>query len=301
MNTAPVNRHTQFRVGRSLLKSKEWTVRQASRADEASLWRLIKGSKRAALRFGDKDLGNRLTAEPFLLGEREGRLRGFLGCSARRYPHAAIAAAGLEDECPILLLLDILLPRCLEHLSARNHASLSYVGSAAWLAESLQERGFRLIDHIVAYETTDFSVPLVGNPRVTIRPVQLADFEALVDLDALDFHPIWRNSHDTFHTWQQTLPYFVVSSLGDRPVGYCTCTLPTPGHGHLIRMAVHPDWQGHGVGSRLMAEAIRYFRQAGTQRVTLNTQEGNRRAQWLYSQFGFRLTGREAVALWKEL
>jgi ribosomal protein S18 acetylase RimI-like enzyme len=186
-------------------------------------------------------------------------------------------------------------------LRAGGSVSLSYVGPATWLAEPLQDRRFRLLDHSVAYETTDLTVQHPGNPAVEVRPAQPADFESLVELDELDFHPVWRNSLETFRKWRQMLPYFVVAGLGENLVGYCTCSLLSPGHGHLARMAVHPHWQGLGIGTRLLAEAGRFFREAGAHRVTLNTQEGNQRAQWLYRQTGFRLVGREAVALWRDL
>jgi ribosomal protein S18 acetylase RimI-like enzyme len=119
-------------------------------------------------------------------------------------------------------------------------------------------------------------------------------------MDALGFHPLWRNSRETFEQWQQTLPYFAVAVVGNCPVGYCYCSVDS-GHGHLVRMAVHPTWQGQGIGIRLLAEALRFFQDAGARRITLNTQEENQRAQWLYRGCGFRLVGREAVALWMDL
>jgi ribosomal-protein-alanine N-acetyltransferase len=300
-SSAQDNRQTVCRIGHRVTETEGWTARQATGADESTLRRLIRESERVALRFSDKDLGSHLTSEPFLLAVQAGKLRGFLACSARRHPHAALVAAGLDDECSIAPWLDRLLPSCLTHLRTGGFISVSFVGSAAWLTEPLQDRRFRLLDHIVAYETTDLSVPHPGNPAVDIRAALTKDFEALVDLDALDFHPIWRNSQETFRRWQLLLPYFVVAEFGDNLVGYCSCALVDPGHGHLVRMAVHPTWQGLGIGARLLAEAVRYFGQAGARHITLNTQEGNQRAQQLYRQFGFRLIGREAVALWREL
>jgi ribosomal protein S18 acetylase RimI-like enzyme len=251
---------------------------------------------------GDNDnLAGSLTEEPFLLVEEQGRLRGFLACRAPRPPHARLAAAGLADDVSISSWLDRVLPQCLSHLRDRELTALSYVGPATWLPGSLLERGFRLLSQIVTYEKDDLSIPHVGNLAVDVRPAEPNDYPALVALDALSFHALWRNSLETLTQWQETLPYFVVALLGDSPVGYCYCSVEKSGHGHLVRMAVHPTWQGHGIGTRLVAEALREFRQAGAQRVTLNTQEENKRAQWLYRRFGFQLVGQEAVALWKDL
>jgi ribosomal-protein-alanine N-acetyltransferase len=93
----------------------------------------------------------------------------------------------------------------------------------------------------------------------------------------------------------------VVAVAAQEPVGYCYCSVEEGEHGHLIRMAVHPTWQGRGIGTRLLSEALLFFRQAGVRHVTLNTQEENEGAQRLYCKFGVRLVGWEAVALWMDL
>jgi ribosomal-protein-alanine N-acetyltransferase len=277
-----------------------WTVRQATAADERRLRRLIAGAKRAVLRFREESLRDYLPREPFLLAEEAGKLRGFLAFLLRRPRRAALVAAGLADDWAVSLWLDRLLPCCVTHLQAHGALSLSYVGAATWLTEPLQERGFQLVSCIVTYEKTGWAIPAVGNQMVKVRSLQPADLPALVALDALAFHPLWRNSVGSLKQWQDSLPFFVVAMLGEQVVGYCYCSVERT-HGHLIRVAVHPDWQGRGIGTRLMAEAMRFFRKTGAQLITLNTQKENERAQWLYSKFGFRLIGQEAVALWKDL
>ena len=277
-----------------------WTVRQATLADEGQLRKLIERAERVVLRFHAEDVANYLTREPFLLAEEPDRLRGFLAFFMLQPPQATLAAAGLADDWAISPWLDRLLPRCVARLRARSATALSYLGTAAWLTEPLQERGFRLVSHVVAYEKTGWAIPDEGNQAVSVRPVQPTDFSVLVTLDALVFHPLWRNSIDTLKRWKETSPYFVVAVTGEEPVGYGYCSLKR-GHGHLIRVAVHPAWQGQGIGARLLAEAMHFFRQAGARLVTLNTQEENEQAQRLYRKFGFRLMGREAVALWRDL
>jgi len=277
-----------------------WTVRQTTPADEDRLSRLIKQSERVVLRFQADDLASYLTQEPFLLAEEAGRLRGFLAFFMRWFPRAIVAAAGLADDWAISPWLDRLLPRCVAHLRDHGARSLSYFGAAVWLTGPLQERGFQLVSHVVAYEKTGWTMPGMGSQAVRVRPVKPTDFSALVALDALVFHPLWRNSTEALNRWKETLPYFVVVMMGEEPVGYCYCSVERE-HGHLIRMAVHPAWQGRGIGTRLLAEAMHFFRQAGARLITLNTQEENEQAQRLYRQFGFRLMGREAVALWMGL
>lgn len=277
-----------------------WTVRQAAPGDEAQLRRLIAQAERVILRFHTDNLANYMTREPFLLTEEAGRLRGFLACFMSRPPRATLAAGGLADDWAIAPWLDRLLPRCVAHLRTYGATALSYVGSAAWLLGALQGQGFHLISHVITYEKSGWRTSPEGNQAVDVRPVQPADFAALVALDELNFHPLWRNSVATLRRWRETLPYFVVALAGEGLVGYCYCSIEGK-HGHLIRMAVHPDWQGQGIGTRLLAEAGQFFRGVGVRLVTLNTQEENKRAQRLYREFGFRLIGREATALWMDL
>jgi ribosomal protein S18 acetylase RimI-like enzyme len=278
-----------------------WAVRQASQADQERLNRFIQRVSRLALRFSAEHLGEYLTREPFLLAERAGRLQGFLSFLLRLPPQAALVAAGLADGVPTDVWLDRLLPLCVRHLRPLGATALSYTGSAVWLADALQERGFQLISHIITFEKTDLSVAHAGNQGALIRPVERGDFPALVAVDAPIFHPRWRNSVETLQRWAEILPYFVVAEAGGSMVGYCYCSIDEGGQGYLIRVAVHPESQGQGIGTRLLAEATGYFQQAGARSIILNTQEENETAQRLYRRLGFRRLGREAMALWMEL
>jgi ribosomal protein S18 acetylase RimI-like enzyme len=278
-----------------------WSVRQASLADEGQIRWLVENAQRVALRFSAADLGKVLPQGLFLAAVESGRLQGFLGWLVRQPEQGSLVAAGLADEVDASLWLDHLLSPSIARLCEDGATALSYTGSAEWLLSALQDWDFSLISHIVRLEKTGWSIPDAGNQEVMVRPVEPSDFKTLVDLDVLGFHRRWRNSLESLRQWRESLPYFVVAAAGQRAVGYCYCATGEPGHGHLIRMAVHPGWQGRGIGSRLMAEAIRYFQQAGARHIALNTQEENDRARRLYQRFGFRPVGREATALWREL
>lgn len=49
------------------------------------------------------------------------------------------------------------------------------------------------------------------------------------------------------------------------------------------------DYAGHGLGNRLMTEAMNFCRDKGFQRVYLNTIAGLHAARCLYDKFGFKL------------
>ena len=146
----------------------------------------------------------------------------------------------------------------------------------------------------------DLSIPTLGNQQVHVRPAHSGDVPALVALDEAAFDPLWRNAPQTFVHALDNLPYFVVAELAGQTVGYLFSSLQGD-TGHLIRVAVHSDYQGRGIGARLLTEAIQFFRAKKMKAVTLNTQKDNIVSQRLYRHFGFQPMGEEALVLKHDL
>jgi ribosomal protein S18 acetylase RimI-like enzyme len=69
-------------------------------------------------------------------------------------------------------------------------------------------------------------------------------------------------------------------------------------HAHIEVVAVDPSFRGQGIGRMLMAEAERWARSRGYDRVTLNVFAANVRAKGLYERLGFEA---ETVHYLKEL
>jgi L-phenylalanine/L-methionine N-acetyltransferase len=63
-------------------------------------------------------------------------------------------------------------------------------------------------------------------------------------------------------------------------------------HVSSLGMSVDREWRGQGVGSALLAEAFRWARWAGVEKVTLTVYPENERALALYRKFGFSEEGR---------
>jgi ribosomal-protein-alanine N-acetyltransferase len=77
---------------------------------------------------------------------------------------------------------------------------------------------------------------------------------------------------------------------------------------HVTTVAVVPEQQGRGLGTRLMAEAVRIARAEGARHISLEVAAHNERAQALYRRFGFvpvgvrknyyALTHEDAIVMW---
>jgi L-phenylalanine/L-methionine N-acetyltransferase len=90
----------------------------------------------------------------------------------------------------------------------------------------------------------------------------------------------------------------LVAVADDRIIGSLSIareTGPITRHVSSLGMSVDREWRGRGIGSALLAEAFRWARWAGVEKVTLTVYPGNERALALYRKFGFdeegRLTG----------
>jgi ribosomal protein S18 acetylase RimI-like enzyme len=83
---------------------------------------------------------------------------------------------------------------------------------------------------------------------------------------------------------------------GGRVVGTVSVRRIHPyGHGWLIsNVAVHPDWQGRGIGRALMVNSLDYARDYGGAWAVLQVRDRNAVARRLYESLGFRAIGKVA-------
>ncbi len=129
-----------------------------------------------------------------------------------------------------------------------------------------------------------------------IRDVTQADMDAIEEVDAAAFLPLWQ--YDRFMlqaAGSQAMSFTLLDDRGD-VLGYQISTRHRHG-GHLARIAVLPSAQGRGLGEGLAREALNSFQARGVRLVTVNTQVDNHRSLRLYGHLGFELFGRD-VPVW---
>ena len=185
--------------------------------------------------------------------------------------------------------LDALLPALERACRARGAPNLYYSGGdldSDWLREPLQARRFELVSVLRSYDKAGFAVPSTGNQEVRVRPFTRADVAGVVAVEREAFDSLWQHDAASFLDVAAHYPYFVVAEDASGIAGYQFNTLDA-GLGYLVRIAVHPRVAGQGVGTRLMAEAVRYFERCGVRKILLNSEEQNTRAHALYERFGF--------------
>ena len=134
--------------------------------------------------------------------------------------------------------------------------------------------------------------------RVSIRPAERADLLEVLRIEQISFPQPW--PYAAFENFLGE-PGFLVAVGDGRPGdgadagadevrGFVVAdVVPELGRrvGHVKDLAVHPEWRGRGIGSRLLERAIAVVVGAGAVRARLEVRVGNRPARELYRQFGF--------------
>lgn len=95
------------------------------------------------------------------------------------------------------------------------------------------------------------------------------------------------------HSWTKEQAS-IVAVQDDRVIGHLSVSReesPVTRHVASIGMAVASDWRGKGVGSALMAEAVRWAREMSIEKLALSVYPDNDPALALYRKFGFQEEG----------
>lgn len=153
-----------------------------------------------------------------------------------------------------------------------------------------RELGFKPIERVIFYELRRLDHHYDVRP-VDIVPYRHDKFDELLALDNQAFPWLWWNSPEEFESYL-ALPnvQLYLAQDAEKLVGYFSCSL-YHGWGHLDRLAVAPDVQGKGFGAAQLAAAVYLLRRHDMRRMTLTTQEDNKRSRRLYESFGFEHPG----------
>lgn len=131
-----------------------------------------------------------------------------------------------------------------------------------------------------------------NNPSINIRTMKLEDLREIHKIDSAAFTQIWRYTLDTLEQALNLALFATVVQIQNRLVGYQISTI-SPIGGHLARLAVHPEYQGKGIGHSILQDLLHRFYRRGTRTITVNTQDDNAPSISLYKKAGFRPTGEE--------
>lgn len=297
-------------------------IRVATRADAGEITRLLETAVYRHLHSdwylpGDwlgspgfvllpKPIISPLTRAARFIGARQPAL-ACLAAGADVAPVAWVRVAALSMELPASGdILAAMMAPVAAYLRRRGLAQLAWLLAEAWPASWLEQMGFFIANEIETYIKEDTAVPPApAAPHLTIRPATAADMETLAELETAAFAPLWRHSaHALQLAFQRALSFDVaVAETGTTsatPVAFQLSSRTGAG-AHLVRLTVHPAYQGRGIGAALLAHTLAGYHQRGLTAVSLNTQLDNLPSQKLYRHFGFQASGYRLPVWIKEL
>jgi ribosomal-protein-alanine N-acetyltransferase len=276
-------------------------VRAALPEDGADLTRLLRIARFHHQHADWQPPGHWLGQPGALLWQRNGQADAFLAATCDPPPVAWLRTFAIARGAPHAVLAT-LLEAALPHLMPAGATHLACITPERWLQEALRGNGFAQSAEIEVWIKRDMEIPPLSPSAVTVRPVESTDYPLLAALEQRAFaDPLWWHSADQLRQATPHARSFTVAVLDGQPVGF-QYSQGTEGHalqsgGHLVRITVDPAWQGHGIASTLLADAIETLRRAGIRQMTLNTQADNPAAHRLYARFGFRPTSAR-FAVW---
>lgn len=136
---------------------------------------------------------------------------------------------------------------------------------------------------------------------IELRFSRFSDAEDIMELDKL----VWDESTTPGQIKWSSRSHFLqtcppgsqlVAALNGVVCGYLGFAPPTPlpsnKHVYEINIAIHPNFQGYGVGVQLITELKELARQQGVRKLSLRVLSTNKRAISFYKRCGFIEQGR---------
>ncbi len=269
-------------------KQDQLTIKNVDDGDRQSVAHLIHAQANVHRHLGWRPPLDWLGKAPCLGAVKGDELVGVLACPPDEDGVTWLRLLAFKPGQDPEEMWDLLWPAAKSDLVGRREVEcVSVLALQPWLEEILLGSGFQHTYDVVIMDWearhAAYPSPVAG---VRIRKMGEKDLEEVYGVDQAAFDPLWRNSLRSLRVAYQVANLAGVAVIEDDIVGYHLSTANTLG-GHLARLAVHPDCQGRGVGTALVANVLRTFESMGLVRVSVNTQKDNLASIKLYEKFGF--------------
>ena len=144
-------------------------------------------------------------------------------------------------------------------------------------------------DHIdLALMRLSLDQPIEAPQHLVVRDDD-RDIDELLAIDQAAFPDFWRFDRTALLESTHATSSSSVLVIRDGEAGITGYAVTGYGHAisYLQRVAVDPQWQGHGMGRSLVRASARSARRSGSRALLLNTQFDNEPAITLYETEGF--------------
>ncbi len=125
--------------------------------------------------------------------------------------------------------------------------------------------------------------------QVSIRDMQEQDIPFIIDIERMSFSTPWSETSFLNEIYKPRSVAKVVIS-DERVVGYA-CIELVADEGHILNMAVHPDYRKTGIAASLVEKIIEESKLRACRLLYLEVRASNYIAKKLYEGFGFKIVG----------
>jgi ribosomal-protein-alanine N-acetyltransferase len=277
-----------------MISSTASTIRSAKPSDLSKLANLIHFEAYVHRHLDYRPPLDWIGQEPFLVLEEGAHIKATLACPPDPPEVVWVRLFAASMQISAHHAWEILWTEAKDKLS--RVPLLKYIAAIplyTWFETFLRRSNFQKTNSIVMLSLDIKSLPdEPPNSQILIRPLKYDDLEQVETIDRMSFSPMWVNSRQYLEiAFRQSL-VATVAQIDGEIVGYQIST-SSPIGGHLARLAVSPEMQGHGVGYAILFDLMRQFMHRATRTITVNTQKDNHASLSLYQRMGFGLTGEE--------
>ena len=231
-----------------------------------------------------------LEHQPYLLLENDNKTLAALACPPDPPGVSWIRLFAVSSEFELNEAWELLWTMAQDQLKSWEVVTVAAIPLQDWLRKILTQYGFELSSNVAMLVWEESMPPERLIPAINIRPMNIDDLQPIERLDALSFGSLWHYSLTSLELAFRQAAVATVIEKDEKIVGYQISTGNQLG-GHLARLAIHPDYQGHGIGYSLLRDVLEQFKRRGVNQVSVNTQQNNYASLSLYAKAGFRPTG----------
>jgi ribosomal-protein-alanine N-acetyltransferase len=119
--------------------------------------------------------------------------------------------------------------------------------------------------------------------------MQPSDITEILEIERISFTTPWSELAFLNEMYD---PHSIakVAVLKNNITGYI-CVKQISDEGHILNLAVHPDFRRHGIATVLVGEVLDELREKGCKYLYLEVRVSNLAARKFYERFGFKVVG----------
>ena len=263
------------------------TIREISTEDKTQLANLIHFGTFVHRHLDWRPPLDWIGHKPFFGIETEGKLMAALSCAPAPPSIAWIRLLVISAHISQGTAWKRLWGETRQSLIDQDISILAAIPLQRWIKNLLRENEFENHTNVISFAIDNLNPARLPQAKpANIRPMKPEDLDEVALVDNHSFDPLWSNSQTLLSLAFEQSIYSTVAYDENGITGYQIST-PAQYGGHLGRLAVLPRVQGQGIGYALLYDLQQRFSTEKDFRLSVNTQDNNKKSIALYKKGGF--------------